>query len=487
MGYGDVARRIQDLYLDGKKDEAAAAVPTKLIEQLALIGPLGQDPPRPRGLARVARSRRSSSPARSSGCARPRSWCWADERAAPDTARGRARDRHGRGPRRDVRALPRRPGRRRGARRAAGRRGVARTGAAARGRQPAVRRSTTWASAASSPTSTTAAGRDRLRRLLDGADIWIETSRPGALEAARARPRRRPRAQPAPRRGLDHRLRPHRPLPRLGGDRRDAPGHGRRAEPLRPAGPRAADAAGRAGPAGHGDAGRVGGAGRLLERAGVRRRRPHRLLAATRRPPRSSTRCSARSAPRRPPATSARATGRRPARTRSSAAATVTSGSCCWRRASGTRCAPGSASPTSCRTPRWTPSRGAPDAADLLHAVFEEHFRDRGKHELTLEGQARGVPIAPVLTPADVLAADHFRAPRGDRAGRARRRPGGRRARRVRRDRRPARAARVASAAAGRARRRGPAPSAPRARRAARRRRARRGDRWPACASSTSA
>jgi F420-dependent oxidoreductase-like protein len=39
MGYGAEARRIQDLYLDGKKDEAAAAVPTKLIEQLALIGP----------------------------------------------------------------------------------------------------------------------------------------------------------------------------------------------------------------------------------------------------------------------------------------------------------------------------------------------------------------------------------------------------------------------------------------------------------------
>ena len=39
MGYGDEARKIQDLYLDGKKDEAAAAVPTKLIEELALIGP----------------------------------------------------------------------------------------------------------------------------------------------------------------------------------------------------------------------------------------------------------------------------------------------------------------------------------------------------------------------------------------------------------------------------------------------------------------
>ena len=39
MGYADEAKEIQDLYLDGKKDEAAAAVPTKLVEELALIGP----------------------------------------------------------------------------------------------------------------------------------------------------------------------------------------------------------------------------------------------------------------------------------------------------------------------------------------------------------------------------------------------------------------------------------------------------------------
>jgi F420-dependent oxidoreductase-like protein len=39
MGYADEARRVQDLYLDGKKDEAAAAVPTRLVEELALIGP----------------------------------------------------------------------------------------------------------------------------------------------------------------------------------------------------------------------------------------------------------------------------------------------------------------------------------------------------------------------------------------------------------------------------------------------------------------
>jgi F420-dependent oxidoreductase-like protein len=39
MGYGDDVQRIQELYLDGRKDEAAAAVPTALIEELALIGP----------------------------------------------------------------------------------------------------------------------------------------------------------------------------------------------------------------------------------------------------------------------------------------------------------------------------------------------------------------------------------------------------------------------------------------------------------------
>jgi F420-dependent oxidoreductase-like protein len=39
MGYEAEVRKIQDLYLDGKKDEAAAAVPSELVEQLTLIGP----------------------------------------------------------------------------------------------------------------------------------------------------------------------------------------------------------------------------------------------------------------------------------------------------------------------------------------------------------------------------------------------------------------------------------------------------------------
>ena len=39
MGYESVVDEVQSLYLEGKKDEAAARIPTALIEQLALIGP----------------------------------------------------------------------------------------------------------------------------------------------------------------------------------------------------------------------------------------------------------------------------------------------------------------------------------------------------------------------------------------------------------------------------------------------------------------
>ena len=39
MGYEAEIQAIQDLYLEGKKEEAAAKVPTELIEKLALIGP----------------------------------------------------------------------------------------------------------------------------------------------------------------------------------------------------------------------------------------------------------------------------------------------------------------------------------------------------------------------------------------------------------------------------------------------------------------
>ena len=39
MGFGAEAQKIQDLYLEGRKDEAAACVPTAMVENIALIGP----------------------------------------------------------------------------------------------------------------------------------------------------------------------------------------------------------------------------------------------------------------------------------------------------------------------------------------------------------------------------------------------------------------------------------------------------------------
>jgi alkanesulfonate monooxygenase SsuD/methylene tetrahydromethanopterin reductase-like flavin-dependent oxidoreductase (luciferase family) len=39
LGYPDAAKTIQDLYLDGKKAEAAAAVPDALIDEISLVGP----------------------------------------------------------------------------------------------------------------------------------------------------------------------------------------------------------------------------------------------------------------------------------------------------------------------------------------------------------------------------------------------------------------------------------------------------------------
>ncbi|PRX45165.1 F420-dependent oxidoreductase-like protein [Prauserella shujinwangii] len=39
MGYADVADKVQDLYLSGRKEEATAAIPTSLVEDTSLIGP----------------------------------------------------------------------------------------------------------------------------------------------------------------------------------------------------------------------------------------------------------------------------------------------------------------------------------------------------------------------------------------------------------------------------------------------------------------
>jgi hypothetical protein len=41
QGYADEAKLVQDLYLDGRKEEAAAALPAEFVEGSTLIGPPG--------------------------------------------------------------------------------------------------------------------------------------------------------------------------------------------------------------------------------------------------------------------------------------------------------------------------------------------------------------------------------------------------------------------------------------------------------------
>ena len=42
MGYEDVALKVQELYLAGKKEEAAASIPLSMVEDVALVGPMAK-------------------------------------------------------------------------------------------------------------------------------------------------------------------------------------------------------------------------------------------------------------------------------------------------------------------------------------------------------------------------------------------------------------------------------------------------------------
>ena len=53
QGYADEAKLVQDLYLDGKKEEAAAALPDEFIDGVTLIGPAGRVKERIAALAEV--------------------------------------------------------------------------------------------------------------------------------------------------------------------------------------------------------------------------------------------------------------------------------------------------------------------------------------------------------------------------------------------------------------------------------------------------
>lgn len=63
MGYEKAAAEIQDAYLDGRKDEAAAAVPSRLIDSTTLIGPIDRIADRMRAYAEAGVTTLSLSPA----------------------------------------------------------------------------------------------------------------------------------------------------------------------------------------------------------------------------------------------------------------------------------------------------------------------------------------------------------------------------------------------------------------------------------------
>ena len=183
--------------------------------------------------------------------------------------------------------------------------------------------------------------------------------------------RRGARPQSGACRAVDHGLRPRPVRIGLGGDRSRAAGDGRRAQPLGSARPRAAHAAGGYVARADRRAGGLGGTRRLLEPPRGRATATGSTSRSTKPPPRRSSRRWAPSAPRRRPATNRPMAAPRPVHIRSSAVATDMCGSCCWRRASGRRCGPGSAIPTSCAIPslrrsaagRWRPTACTPSSS----------------------------------------------------------------------------------------------------------------------------
>ena len=63
-GFADAAREVQDLYLDGKKDEAAAAVPAELIDTITPRRPARQGPRADGGVSRRRRGHADREPDR---------------------------------------------------------------------------------------------------------------------------------------------------------------------------------------------------------------------------------------------------------------------------------------------------------------------------------------------------------------------------------------------------------------------------------------
>ena len=90
MGFEAEAHKIQDLFFEGRRDEAIPLVPTEFADEISLVGSKERIRDRLAGVEGRARSRRSSSTATSTRCAR---WPSSSGNAAiaPSARRLRAR------------------------------------------------------------------------------------------------------------------------------------------------------------------------------------------------------------------------------------------------------------------------------------------------------------------------------------------------------------------------------------------------------------
>ncbi|GAA4558710.1 CoA transferase [Pseudonocardia xishanensis] len=64
--------------------------------------------------------------------------------------------------------------------------------------------------------------------------------------------------------------------------------------------------------------------------------------------------------------------------------------------------------PSEFADPKYQTILGRDREQEALERAYVQLFRDKTKAELAVEGQKRGVPIAPVLSPAEVAAQEHF-------------------------------------------------------------------------------
>ena len=253
------------------------------------------------------------------------------------------------------------------------------------------------------------AERERLLSLLESADVWIETTRPGTLAALGLGPDDVLARNPRARDHVDHRLRPDRRLPRLAGRRRDPRGDERHPQPLR---------AGRARPASR--APRDGDETAAIQAAWATLVAYWNRLETGRGDHVDFSILEAATQTMDPAygtASVSRASAFPSTRGRPEAGLypifpcadghvrVVVLAPRQWRAMRAWL-----GEPAAFQDERFDAIPARLEASAELHELYAALFAGMTKDAIAAEGQARGVPVAPVLEVAEVLASPHFEA-----------------------------------------------------------------------------